>query len=226
MRLLLLLLSALACTPTLAQQNLAIISDKDGFVNVRAEQNVNSVIVGRIIEGELFAVTETKTEWFKVFKPGYRNQLQGFVHKSRIQPLESLNETAKRNLIDGIFSTELEFIKGKTFDEAYNNHHDTRFDFVLNFAADFILETKDEELMRKFIETIKQNTGSADEHPSWILGFLFDKSPDWTILQMKAVGLDKMLIELLEFGFSNITYESKDAARVAELKRKIEGLKK
>ena len=80
--------------------------------------------------------------------------------------------------------------------------------------------------MRQFIETIKLNLGSADEHPSYILGHIFFNEPDWTILQMKEVGLDKMLIESLEFGFSNLLTDTANTRRVRELTQKIEALKK
>jgi hypothetical protein len=206
------------------QERLAIIQDKDGFVNVRASGDINSEIVGKISEGELFSYIEAKTEWFTVSKPTYRKPVEGFVHRSRIQPLDELSKQEVRKLLLGIFSKELSLIKARNFGEEYNNHHEPKFGFILNFAADFIIANQDEELMRLLIETIKLNTGSADEHPSWILGYIFLKSPDWTILQMKAVGLDKMLVESLEFGFANGTFDSKDDIR--GLLDKIESLKK
>lgn len=222
----LVLIFVVTALPTFAQQNLAIIKDKDGFTNVRGSANMSASVVGKIMKGELFEYIDTNTAWSKISKPTIQNPIEGYVHKSRIRPLRSLRDSEIQKLIQEIFITELAFIMEKNFGKEYNEHHETKFDFVLSFAADYILETKYQLAMRMFIETVKYNVGSADEHPSDILAYIFSKSPDWTIIQMRAVGLDKMLVERLEFGLSNLTFDKKDKKLQDPLLKKIDGLKK
>jgi hypothetical protein len=209
----------------LAQDNVAIILDKDGFTNVREGGSTKSAIVGQIKIGEFFTFVKTADDWWEISKNYDENgnsiNLTGYVHKSRIQPLFGLPENAKRKLIKDTFDKELELIKTKNWDERAK-HHEPRFDMLLHVAADYITKTKDQELLRIFIETVKLDSGSADESPSWTLGFIFIKQPEWTIEQMKAVGLTVDLVGRLEFGFENVVTKSED---YVGLKKKIDLLK-
>jgi hypothetical protein len=210
---------------TLAQDNVAIIVDKDGFTNIRESGSTNSAIVGQILTGDYFSFKRTTDDWWEVYKTFDENgnsvNVKGFVHKSRIQPLYSLADNDKRKLIKETFEKELEFIKTKNWDER-KKHHESKFDMILNVAADYITKTKDKELLRTFIETVKLDTGSADEMPSWTLGFIFIKQPDWTIEQLRVVGLTQDLIDRLDFGFENVVTKSDDYSK---LKNKIKLLK-
>jgi hypothetical protein len=208
------------------QENIAIIKDPDGFTNVRVEGLSNAKIVARIGLNEPFTFTETEGDWWKVSKPTSSNPLEGFVHKSRIQPVDDLNDKQKSALFKNIFTTELAFIKAKNWGDAYNNHHEPIFDFILQKAADFIIRTRDNELMEIFVWTIKLNQGSADEHPPGILGYIYLKTSDWTIDVIKKVGPDPMLVDLLTFGFSNaVSGRETKIPNYEELKKKIEVLR-
>lgn len=210
---------------TLAQDNVAIIVDKDGFTNVRESKSINSAIVGQIKKGEFFTFKTTTDDWFEIYKTfsedGTIENLNGFVHKSRVQPINTLPDKDKRELIKQTFEKELDFIKTENWVER-KKHHEPKFDVILNVAADYITKTKDKELLRTFIETVKLDTGSADEMPSWTLGSIFIKQPDWTIEQMRNVGLTQDLIDRLDFGFENIVTKSDDYLK---LKNKIKLLK-
>jgi len=74
-------------------QQLAIINDPDGFVNIRDSASSKSMIVGRITDDEIFYVDEDKGEWWPVSG--------GFVHKSRILILEELPSLKKTFNGDG-----------------------------------------------------------------------------------------------------------------------------
>ena len=206
---------------TLAQNNVAIIVDKDGYTNVRQGKSTNSPIVGQIKKGEFFTFKTTTDDWFEIYKTfredGTSENLNGFVHKSRVQPINTLPDKDKRELIKQTFEKELDLIKTKNWDER-KKHHEPKFDVILNVAADYIIKTRDKELLRIFIETVKLDTGSADETPSWTLGYIFIKQPDWTIEQMRNVGLTQDLIERLDFGFENVVTKSDDYSK---LKNKI-----
>ncbi len=86
----------------------AIIQDSDGYSNVRSERNSNSEIVHKLKTDIAFFYSEDyydkKVEWVKVFIPKNLysfdcpdKYLEGYVHKSRIQPLEELKEYDKEN---------------------------------------------------------------------------------------------------------------------------------
>ena len=80
----------------------AIIKDKDGFTNVRSEPNGKSEIIYKIFDNEVFWYdyedNVDKNEWIPIFIP--KNDysfcctdpdwLNGFIHKSRLQPLNEL----------------------------------------------------------------------------------------------------------------------------------------
>ena len=209
----------------LAQDNVAIIVDKDGFTNVRENKSTNSAVVGQIKKGEFFTFKMTNDDWFEINKTlsedGTIENLNGYVHKSRVQPINTLPDKEKRELIKQILEKELYFIKTENRDER-KKHHEPKFDVILNVAADYITKTKDKELFRTFIETIKLDTGSADEMPSWALGSIFIKESDWTIEQMRKVGLTQDLMDRLDFGFENVVTKSDDYPK---LKNKIKLLK-
>ena len=219
------ILILLTSVATLAQDNVAIILDKDGFTNIRESRSTNSAIVGQINTGEFFTFNKTKDDWWEINKTFDKDvgwfTVTGFVHKSRIQPIHTLTDKELRKLIKEIFDKELEIIRTKNWDEK-KKHHEPKFDMILNVAADYITRTKDKELFRTFIETVKLDTGSADEMPSWTLGSIFIKQPDWTTEQIRNVGLTQDLIDRLDFGFENVVAKSDN---YSELKNKIKLLK-
>jgi hypothetical protein len=81
----------------------AIIRDKDGYTNVRSKPDNESEIVHRVFENQVFwidfSVRDT-SEWILVFIPkndfslgcGDNESITGFIHKSRVFPLERLEQ--------------------------------------------------------------------------------------------------------------------------------------
>ncbi len=70
-------------------QNIGIIQDKDGYTNIRSTAFSKSKIIGKITEGQQFIFyASDSSNWWKIKlidKKG--SSIEGFVHKSRIQPL-------------------------------------------------------------------------------------------------------------------------------------------
>lgn len=62
------------------------INDPDGYTNIRASNSSKSEIVGRILEGEVFTYWKTNDNWYKVETP---KGVKGYVHKSRIKPIDN-----------------------------------------------------------------------------------------------------------------------------------------
>ncbi len=79
----------------LSGQEMGIINDPDGYTNVRKGEGTSFEIVGTIEESDQFLYYPNEnSNWWKVEAiPSYGRAIEGFVHKSRIQPryMESQN---------------------------------------------------------------------------------------------------------------------------------------
>jgi hypothetical protein len=106
----------------------AIINDIDGYTNVRKDKRSTSEIIGRIFNDDVFLIAKEDDtgEWINVFYYAELDEIEpykkdyylkechcttdfiyfnGYVHKSRVLPLESLNDIIKnRQLSNGILS--------------------------------------------------------------------------------------------------------------------------
>ena len=97
----------------ICQAQLCIISDKDGYSNVREKPNQNSKIIGKIIEEQVFEIDSymqdeknKSKDWIAVKFPIRINknpdflrfegeEKTGYLHKSRLKELENLPEFEK-----------------------------------------------------------------------------------------------------------------------------------
>ena len=80
----------------------AIIKDKDGFTNVREFPNGQSEIIYKLLENKVFwfdfEQNADTSNWISVYIPKNNysfdcsdpNYIQGFIHKSRLLPLDSM----------------------------------------------------------------------------------------------------------------------------------------
>lgn len=66
-----------------------IIDDPDGYTNIRKSNSVKSEIIGKIVDGEVFTYWETNDNWYIVQT---ESGMRGYVHKSRIKPVEERDE--------------------------------------------------------------------------------------------------------------------------------------
>ena len=85
---------------------IAVIKDVDGFTNVRKLPEINSEIIYKLKDSEVFIYQETETEnetesdWITVYISKNRYQLEcgenntiiGYIHKSRLCPIEDLTK--------------------------------------------------------------------------------------------------------------------------------------
>ena len=96
--------------PKISVAQLAICYDDDQFTNIRQSPSFNSKIIGKIIEGQVFAISAYKQEenptsdWFAISFPKTSNSSEkeylkfdgeentGYVHKSRLVKLENLKK--------------------------------------------------------------------------------------------------------------------------------------
>jgi hypothetical protein len=102
----------LSCVIALvAQGQLAVINDPDGFTNVRAGKGVSTKITGKFFNGDVFLYNEDdKTaEWIQVFynpeKSVSTHDMQGYIHRDRLMPVDRLKHismaSANRTLQNG-----------------------------------------------------------------------------------------------------------------------------
>lgn len=62
-----------------------VINDPDGYTNIRKSNSVNSGIIGKIVDGEVFTYWESNDSWYIVQTA---KGIKGYVHKSRIKPIK------------------------------------------------------------------------------------------------------------------------------------------
>jgi hypothetical protein len=90
-----LILIAILVLTSNAYGQLAVIKDPDGFTNVRESKSASSKIVGRLNADDIFLYDfdNEGEQWVGVYldKAGKR-YIQGYIHKSRLQPLDKLEK--------------------------------------------------------------------------------------------------------------------------------------
>lgn len=109
---------------------IAVIQDQDGFTNVRQSPSSKGKVIYKILEDEVFIYDELKTnsDWVTVYISKHKfdlssdenSTLMGYVHKSRLLPVDELTEYKGNNFLFkyklGAFSSEdkiLDYHEGK-----------------------------------------------------------------------------------------------------------------
>lgn len=102
---------------------------------------------------------------------------------------------------------------------------DTKLNPTILKIEKLTCENNDTELFDCFVEMILKTKGSADETPSDILGGIFICKPELVEKRLAEKYKDKFLINLLEFGFKNRTYDRKDEIEnYTELEKRLNRL--
>ncbi len=95
------------CSITLfAENKLGMINDPDGFTNVRIGPGKEFKVVDTLLKDDFFYVEfSDNSEWAKVSAWKGR-QIEGFIHKSRIQVVENLELRKQKELINKILDRQ------------------------------------------------------------------------------------------------------------------------
>ena len=100
----LILVGFLLFITTVSFGQVATIKDKDGWTNVRLKPDGNSEIIYKVYENDVFSYdfesTDEIQDWISIYIPKNKFSLGeskpdfivGFIHKSRLLPLDSLNK--------------------------------------------------------------------------------------------------------------------------------------
>jgi hypothetical protein len=208
------------CSLTLfAENKLAIINDPDGFTYVRNGQGKDFKIIDTLFTDDFFYFQFIdNSEWAKVTAWKGR-QIEGFVHKSRVQEVEKLDNKKQKELI--IKTLERQRILADNFQNAWKSkdslayrttrreleyYSDTKYDPILNILPKYFCSTSDVEVLQLFFATIWADKGSANEMPSFSIGDCFICNPDMVIEQLtkiKNIEQKKSIFDHIEWGLLN-----------------------
>jgi len=94
-RFILFLIIALSSGSVASAQLRGIISDPDGFVNLRSDKSTSAPVVTKVKEGQIFQVEQdADSDWAKVT---LRSGQSGWMHRSRIRLHFTENDLAKKS---------------------------------------------------------------------------------------------------------------------------------
>lgn len=208
------------CTLTLfAENKLAIINDPDGFTYVRSGKGKDFKIVDTLFTEDFFYFQYIdNSEWAKVtaWKGG---QIEGFVHKSRVQEFEKLESKKQKELITKILDRHR--VLADNFQNAWKSkdslayrttrgelefYSDTKYDPILSILSKYFCSTSDTKVLQLFFATMWADKGSANEMPSFSIGNCLVCKPDLVIEQLqkiKDIEQKKLLFDQIEWGLLN-----------------------
>jgi hypothetical protein len=177
------------CTlTTFAENKLARISDPDGFTNIRSGQGIEFAIIGRIDKSDLFYCDFSNNDWLKISALKWQNgkQVEGFVHKSKVQLIETLDRNEKQTLLTTILNKQKKLADNfrkswknkdslayRTTVRELENYSDIKYSPILEILPKYFCETKDTDILQLFFATMWSDKGSANETPSFTIGDCF-----------------------------------------------------
>lgn len=230
------LLVLFCSSPLLAERNLALIKDPDGFTFIRSGPGKDHPIVDTLFQDDFFYCDlDTNAEWIKSMAWKGR-RTEGYVHKSRIQLVDKLSNKKQNELLTKILKRHKEL--SESFRKAYENkdslaykqtrfdleyHSDTKYSPVLDILPDYFCPSGDTAVLHLFIVAMCANVGSANELPSFAIGDCFVCKPDLVLKQLDPIRNRKiktLLFDHIEWGLLNHYYvEGKDQSQNPEFKR-------
>jgi len=208
------------CSMTLfAEDKIAIINDPDGFTYVRSGQGKDFKIVDTLFSDDFFYFQFVdKSEWAKVTTWKGR-QVEGFIHKSRVQEVDKLDSEKQKKLI--VKTLDRHKILADNFQNAwkskdslaYSNtvgelefHSVTKYNYILSILPKFFCTTRDTMVLQLFFATIWADKGSANEMPSISIGNCFICKTDLVIEQLtriKNIEQKNSIFNHIEWGILN-----------------------
>ncbi|PCJ64897.1 MAG: hypothetical protein COA58_11530 [Bacteroidetes bacterium] len=227
----------------MAQNGPAIIKDLEGFTNVRSGPGTDFEVIDTLFKEDFFYFTfDEKTAWAHVTAWKGR-QIEGFIHKSRIQELKSLDNKALKNIITTVLDRQRTLADNfrtawKLKDSlAYRitikeleHYNDTKYNPILEIIPHYFCSTDDTEIIDQFFATMWADKGSASEMPSFYIGDCFICKPDLIIEQLDKIR-DKeqknIILDHIEWGLMNHFEVDEDGnSNNKEYNKLIERIKK
>ena len=211
------------CTLTIfAESKLAIINDPDGFTNVRSGQGKEFSVIDTINKDEFFYCDpKIQDEWIKITAMKWKDseQVEGYIHRSRIQFVENLDYKKQKELIVQILNKQRvladsfrnawknkDSITYKTTREELELYSEIKYSPILDVLPKYFCSTNDTDILQLFFSTMWANNGSANEMPSFAIGKCFVWKTDIVIAQVKKiqnVEQKKFIFDKIEWGLLN-----------------------
>lgn len=177
-----------------AQDRLALINDSDGFTNVRNGKGTDFNVIDTLFADDLFYFSiESNSDWASVIAWRGR-QIEGFIHKSRIKEVQSLDNHTLKNLILNILEKQRLHAENFTSalrsnDEllyrnsakALENHSEAKYTPILTVLPTYFCSTDDSTTIDELFATVWADQGSASEMPSFSIGTCFVCNPNLLI---------------------------------------------
>jgi hypothetical protein len=219
MRHIYLILLLLVCVEGLGQTELARINDPDGYTNFRKDKGSKYEIKGKFLNGDIFITVPSSDEWWLTIS---YNNVQGYIHKSRIRLIKNLPANEIRQVILMSFDTlkvKIHQFESTNWDSSkllfqerrnsLENYEEKITNRIYNLVSEQFCKYSDSQLLDIFMKAIIENRNSANESPAWTMGECYICNPDIVIRQISKFPQEetKILIEYLDFGFANVTYQ-------------------
>ncbi len=230
------------CFTTKAEWKLATINDPDGFTNVRSGKGSTFNSLATIKASELFYCEPSSFDWWKV---NTMNDVEGYIHKSRIKLIETLPDTSKRALLLSVFQTQKDlaekFTKAwkskdslayRTTSRNAENHNDNRYTPLLETFTAYFCKTGDRSLLEQLFMTMWAYSGSADERPSYAVGDAFVCKTDLVASLLGQLPKEQRIFiaDAIEWGLLNHYNISEDEMptnkKFIQLKKKLDAARK
>lgn len=96
---------------------------------------------------------------------------------------------------------------------------------ILPEIEKLVCEQTDVKLLQRFLELLIKTANSASEAPRWTLGNIYLCRPELTLNSIEKFKNNPILVNDLEFGFMNVTYQKESEIKNFEsLNKKVQDL--
>ncbi|MFV0536590.1 MAG: hypothetical protein ACK5M3_04365 [Dysgonomonas sp.] len=178
----------------IAETELCVINDPDGFVNVRSGAGAGFTVVGKLEEADFFyADLEESQGWIKVTAMKWADgaEVVGYVDKSRVQSVRTLDMKQQGTLLKDVLSGQLRrskaFNEGKLSRQESERYGEYRYSPALEILPLYFCRTKDVSVLQLFYSVLWADEGSADERPTFVIGECYICDSIFVIQQLELL---------------------------------------
>jgi rRNA-processing protein FCF1 len=212
-------LSIFCISTVFADNKLARINDPDGFTNIRSGQGKDFSIIATVDTTDfIYCDPTTKNDWVKIVSKKWKNgkQIEGYIHRTRIQFIEQLDNKKQKELLTEILRKQKSLAKHfqKTWKIKENKetrnklelYSDIKYSPILEILPKYFCATSDTTIIELFFSTMWADKGSANEIPSFTIGECFICKPDLVIRELEKLTNKrekKFIIDDIEWGLLN-----------------------